>query len=43
MLIEKRSVCWKTSQKAIAEDEAKDGGGDRDGRAGVGEGGMDLR
>lgn len=47
MLIEKRRVRWKTSQKAIAEDESKDGGGlnqngGRDDKAGVGRN-MDLR
>lgn len=27
VLIEKRSVYWKTNRKSLAEDEAKDGGG----------------
>lgn len=39
----KRSVFWKTSQKSMAEDEARDGGGlnrggCRDAEAGVGRG-----
>lgn len=47
MLIEKRRIRWKPSQKAVAEDESKDGGGlnqdgGKDDKAGVGMK-MDLR